>query len=61
MLFSKNILVYLPTFLVPSNDGFRSFDIFIVAIDIKGARAGVNKVNVKLMLTVAVLPDSASV
>ena len=51
-------MIYLPAFLLPSNDGFGSFDILIAATDIKarGGRVGADKINVKLMLSVAVLP-----
>ena len=50
-------LIYLPAFLKPSNDGFRSFDKLIAATDIKakGGREGAGKINTKLMLSVAVL------
>ena len=38
-----------------------SFDVLIAATEIKGRRLGVDKINVKLMLNVAVLPHLASV
>ena len=48
--------------MVPSNDGFGSFDILIAATDIKtkGGRVGVDKVNVKSMLSVALLRHTAT-
>ena len=49
-------LNYLPPFLVPSNNRFGSFDILIAATDIKalGGKGGADKINVKLMLSVAI-------
>ena len=50
-------------FLVPSmmDLAATSFDVLIAATEIKGWRLGVDKINVKLMLNVAVLPHLASV
>ena len=42
---------------MPSNNGFDGFDILIAATDkmTRGRRAGADKINVKLMLSVALL------
>lgn len=43
---------------MPSNDGFGSFDKLIAGTDIKakGGKVDANKINIKLMLSVTVLP-----
>ena len=45
-----------------SDNGFGSFDILIVAADIKarGRRVGADKINIKLMLSVALLQHTAT-